>query len=140
MITVNNINGSPEAIPHNYFAVHGDDSHFYFFNNKEEHQEFLNNIKNLWNKEAYCEEVSQAHSEWYRQIFTRKPDFDYESKGEIAMYLEHPDEALRNQAKALTDLWFSSVDLLYAHYDEVTEATANVDAFIQSLPNFEPAP
>lgn len=87
-----------------------------------------------WDKEAYCAEVSAAHTDWYRQIFTRKPDFDYESKGEIAMHLEHPDEALRNQAKALTELWFDSVDLLYAHYDEVTEATANVDSFIQSLP------
>ena len=134
MITVNNINGSPEAIPHNYFAVHGDDSQLYFFNNKEEQQVFLNNIKNLWNKEAYCEEVSQAHSEWYRQIFTRKPDFDYESKGEIAMYLSIEDEKLRAQATSLTNLWFQSVDMLYAHLSEVTEATANVEAFIQSLP------
>jgi hypothetical protein len=91
-----------------------------------------------WDKEAYCAEVWRAHSEWYRSIFTRKPDFDYESKGEIAMYLSHKNEELRNQAKALTELWFNSVDLLYAHYDEVTETTADVEAFIQSLPNYEP--
>ena len=90
-----------------------------------------------WDKEAYCEQVSAAHSEWYRQIYTRKPDLDYESKGEIAMYLSHEDEALRNQAEALTKLWFTSVDMLYAHIAEITEATANLDSFIASLPGYE---
>jgi hypothetical protein len=88
----------------------------------------------VWNKEAYCAQASAGHSEWYRTLISRKPDFDYESKGEIAMYLEHKDESIRNQAKSLTELWFTSVDLLYAHYDEVTEETANVEVFIQSLP------
>lgn len=90
----------------------------------------------VWNKEAYCGQVSAAHSEWYRQIYTRKPDLDYESKGEIAMYLSIEDEALRAQATALTNLWFQSVDLLYAHLAEVTEATANVEVFIATLPTY----
>lgn len=87
-----------------------------------------------WDKKAYCEEVSKAHSDWYRSIYTRKPDFDYESNGEIAMYLEHPEEYLQRQAWDLTKLWFNSIELLYAHYDEVTAETADIQAFIASLP------
>ncbi len=91
--------------------------------------------KRAWDKQAYCEEVWRAHSEWYRILISRKPDFDYESKGEVEFYTNHKDDAVRNQAISLRDLWFTSVDLLYAHCDEVTEETANVEAFIQSLPN-----
>ena len=93
-------------------------------------------IQQSWNKNEYIEEVNKAHSEWYKLIYARKPDLDYESKGEIAMYLEHPNTELRNQAKALTDLWFESVDLLYQHLDIVTEQTANIETFIASLPSF----
>lgn len=118
--------------PAKFKVIDGSDT--LYFNTEVERDAYINAKPKVWDKETYCEEVWRAHSEWYRKIYTRKPDFDYESKGEIAMYLEHPDEALRNQAKALTELWFDSVDLFYAHYDEVTEATANVNAFIQSLP------
>jgi hypothetical protein len=110
------------------------------FDTPEERDAYLATKPSVWDKEAYSKECSAAHSEWYRQIYTRKPDLDYESKGEIAMYLSIEDEKLRAQATSLTNLWFQSVDMLYAHLSEVTEATANVDAFIQSLPNFEPAP
>ncbi len=108
-----------------------------FFDTPEERDAYLAAKPLVWDKEAYSHECSAAHSQWYRQIYTRKPDLDYESKGEIAMYLSIEDEKLRAQATMLTNLWFQSVDMLYAHLAEVTEATANVEAFIASLPGYE---
>lgn len=91
------------------------------------------NIENTWDKQSYSKEVNNAHSNWYMAIYSKKPEYDYEDQGEIVMYLYHEDESLRNQAKYLTDLWFQSVDMLYAHLNTVTEETADVEEFIQTL-------
>jgi len=90
--------------------------------------------KIVWDKEAYCDEVRAAHSEWYNNLIARKPDFDYDDKGDVEFYTHHEREDWRTQAISLRKLWFDTTDMLYAHYDEVTEETANVEAFIQSLP------
>lgn len=92
-------------------------------------------IKPVWDKEAYVEAINQAHTDWYRSIYTRKPDLDYSSIGEIGLYLNHPEFSA--QAQALQQLWWDSVDILYAHLEEVTEETAQpIETFINSLPKF----
>lgn len=90
-------------------------------------------IQTVWDKNSYIQEINKAHSNWYESIYKKKPEFDYENQGEIVMYLYHEDETLRNQAKYLTDLWFASVDVLCEHIENVTENTANIDAFIEQL-------
>lgn len=89
-----------------------------------------------WDKDSYMHEVNIAHSEWYRKIYSRKPDLDYEDKADIEFYCSHEDDALRNQAISLRQLWFTSIDIMYLHFEEVTSETANVDLFISSLPSF----
>lgn len=47
MITVKNINGSPEIIPDKYVGVHSDENFFYFFENENELTEHkTNSVKN----------------------------------------------------------------------------------------------
>lgn len=41
MIKVANNNGSPEYIPETTGGIHSDSDYFYFFNTKQEHDDFL---------------------------------------------------------------------------------------------------
>lgn len=105
------------------------------FESIEEHDSYLQGLR-IWNKEAYAEAINAAHSDWYRSIYTRKPDLDYSSIGEIGIYLNHPDFSA--QAQALQQLWWDSVDILYAHLVTVTEATAlSTEDFIALLPQLQ---
>lgn len=91
--------------------------------------------KIVWDKEAYESELNAAHDAWFSAIIL---PLDYKSVEEIPLWIG--DEEFDAEAAALKSLYRQSWKLLKAHLEEVTEATANVDAFIQSLPNFEPAP
>lgn len=136
MITVANINGVPETNHDKGFGCHSDNNNFYFFENAEDKAAFYAALQNGWDKYAYTEVINQAHSDWYRSIYARKPDLDYSSIGEIGLYLTHPDFGA--QAQALQQLWWDSVDILYTHLEEVTEATAlTPEDFINSLPKFD---
>ena len=44
MITVRNINGAPERIPNQYCGQHNDSENWYFFESKQEHDDFLNSL------------------------------------------------------------------------------------------------
>lgn len=135
MIKVNNINGVPVSTPTDYVACHSDGAFFYFFENKEEWDNFFASRVVVWSKEAYAEVINAAHSDWYRSIYTRKPDLDYSSIGEIGLYLNHPDFGA--QAQALQQLWWDSVEILYAHLESVTEATAlSTEDFLATLPPY----
>lgn len=41
MIKVNNLNGNPEYIPETTGGIHTDENYFYFFETKQEHDNFL---------------------------------------------------------------------------------------------------
>jgi len=91
--------------------------------------------KIVWDKDAYEQELNAAHDRWFEAICL---PLEYKSAEEIALWED--DEEFAEEANSLKGLYKTSWRLVKAHLATVTEATANVDAFIQSLPNFEPAP
>lgn len=103
------------------------------FDSVEEREQYIVSLPKQWDKAAYCDAVNEAHTEWYRSIYTRKPDLDYSGIGDIGLYLNHPDFGA--QAQALQQLWWDSVEILYSHLETVTEQTAlSTEDFIASLP------
>lgn len=82
-----------------------------------------------WNKEAYEQELNAAHDRWFEAIY--RP-LEYKSAEEIALWED--EEEFAEEANSLKGLYKTSWCLVKAHLTTVTEETANVEAFIQSLP------
>ena len=133
MIRINNINGSPEFKPEKYYAIHSNDTYFYFFETKEEQQDYLAAIPVFWDKEAYCQTVNDSHNALFRSLYQER---NYLSIGEISLWVD--DAEFGAEAKALRNWWNETCKVVSAYLDNVTEETAQpVDEFIQTLPAFQ---
>lgn len=128
MITVNNINGSPESTPANYIARHSDGSYFYFFETKEEWELFFLSLPKVWSKEAYCDEINEAHNELFTQLYSER---DYLTIGEIALWLS--DETYGQEATDLINWWRLTCGIVKEYLTNVTEETQITD-FLNTLP------
>lgn len=142
MIRVSNINGSPESKPTNYYAIHSDNAYFYFFETKEQQQDYLATVYSVWDKKIYVQQVNEAHTVLYISMWQER---DYKDENEINLYAnlvidENTTERQlewKQEAISLRDYYLSTVDILYNYFDTVTEETAiPVDEFIQKLPIF----
>ena len=91
--------------------------------------------KIVWDKDAYEQELNAAHDRWFEAIYL---PLEYKSAEEITLWVNNPKYS--TEASSLIALYWQSWDMLKSHIETVTEANADVEAFIQSLPNFEPAP
>lgn len=85
----------------------------------------------VWTKEAYVAEVNRLHEDLFAQYYTQR---DYQSREEIALWVNHPQYG--GEATALIAWYWITWDLIKAHEAQATEATADVQAFINSLPTF----
>lgn len=130
MIKVNNINGLPESTPTDYVARHSDGTYFYFFETKEEWEEFFSSLPKVWSKEAYCNEINTAHNELFTQLYTER---DYLSIGEISLWLS--DETYGQEATDLINWWRLTCNLVSAYLEAVTEET-QINDFLTTLPPF----
>ena len=84
----------------------------------------------IWSKDKYEQELNVAHDLWFESKY--KP-LDYKSVQEIGLWVNNPEYG--EEATSLLNLYWDSWELLKAHLIFVTEQTANVEAFINSLPN-----
>lgn len=114
-------------------VIDGDDT--LYFDTEAERDAYMSQKPTVWDKDAYERELNAAHDRWFEAIYL---PLEYKSAEEIALWED--DEEFAEEANSLKGLYKTSWLLVKAHLATVTEVTANVDAFIQSLPNFEPAP
>lgn len=134
MIKVNNINGIPESTPTNYVAKHNDGAFFYFFETKDEWEEFFSSLPKVWSKEAYLFEIETAVDNLVKNQLT---DLWYASLGDLAATALN-SKARWNEEAILVNEWQSKCYELFEDYKlSVTEQTAlSTETFINSLPKF----
>lgn len=141
MIKVNNINGIPESTPGNYVASHSDGAFFYFFETKEEWEEFFSSLPKVWSKEAYSNEITSAVDAMVsvKLLELNYTNFNGEpSVGDVAAGVAN-NEAEWHLEAIEVNKWYASVySAMYSHLSEVTEQTAQpIETFINSLPKFD---
>ncbi len=129
MITVANINGSPESVPSVSCGVYSDANSFYFFESEQEKTDFLAALPVVWDKEAYCAQIT---AEIDALILAAINEYDYERLSEVVAE-NYAGGVWQSEALAIlqwkTDLWV----IRNGYFEALTEQNVN-DSFIDSLP------
>ncbi len=106
------------------------DDYALLFSSESEKQKYIDSLpKPSWNKDAYCNELNEAHNAIFRKLYTER---NYLSIGELSIYLSDKEYGI--EASELVNWWKYTCKLVAAHCEEVVEETANLDKFIDSLP------
>lgn len=88
-------------------------------------------IQIIFDKNAYEKELNIAYDAWFNSIIA---PLEYRSPEEISLWIS--DEDFHQEAVALNNLYVQSWKMLKQHLEEVTQETADVEAFINTLPTF----
>lgn len=133
MISVANINGSPEQWHNTPFGHHSDISSFYFFESDNERNQFLANLFSGWSKEAHAQQINEAHNALFTQLYTER---NYLSIGEIPLWVS--DTEFGTEAQALITWWVDTCKIVADYLEAVTEETSvSVETFINQLPKID---
>jgi len=127
MIKVNNINGAPESTPETFAGVHSDNDFFYFFETKEEHEEFLSAL-NVWSEQSFIAQLSTAF------------DAKFETKWKAKGYTDMSD-LLSHAANQYSPYNLEALSLLNWWHTEWQEATQGINEqsnIEEILNNLEP--
>lgn len=109
-------------------------SHALVFDNAEEKETYLNALIG-WSKEAYSEQLNNAHKALFKKYYydDLPPEERYESVGEISLWLD--DEDYSAEAQTLSNWWRTTCKQVIDYLKDVTEETAvPINQYIESLP------
>ncbi len=101
------------------------------FDDYNEYLDYFANLPVVWTKDQYIEEVSHLHDELFKSYYEA---YGYKSVEEIPLWFDNLKYG--DEAKALSDWYCSTWEILENHFDVVTENTANANQIIESLPIF----
>jgi hypothetical protein len=94
-------------------------------------QEILSPVAE-WDKEAYCQEINEAHNSLFTQLYTER---NYLTIGEVPIW--EADDEFGAESLALQQWWIDTCKAVAAYLESVTEQTAQpIETFINSLPKF----
>lgn len=107
-------------------------NHVIEFDTEQEKEDYFATIPVIWNKEAYIQQVNEAHNALFRSLYQER---NYLSIGEISLWVD--DAEFGVEAKALRNWWNETCKEVANYLDDVTEESAlTVEEFIQTLPTF----
>lgn len=93
----------------------------------------------VWDKQTYCDEVNEAHTQLFRNIYL---DLGYLGYSEVESWAKTARTDLRSlqwkaEAQSIIDWYQATCITVYDYMDAVTEETAQpIETFINSLPQF----
>jgi hypothetical protein len=134
------VNSNGEVLTLKKFP-HFNGVNWFEFDSEQERQAFItaNKPTPVWDKESHCREVSEAHTELLRSIYTERGYLWY-SEVESWKNTDQTDElslSWKAEATSIVSWYQSTCIILYGYMDSVTEETAQpVETFINSLPKF----
>lgn len=108
------------------------------FETIEQHNAYLEALK-VWSKENYCNELNEAHTQLFRNIYTERGYISYAEVESWANTQRVDERSLewKAEAQSIIDWYQSTCISLYDYMDIVTEETAEpVEEFIAGLPSF----
>lgn len=134
MITLPNINGSPEQWHDKGFGHHSDTNSFYFFESEADREAFFANRVVEWSKEAHIAEVESAVDSLVSSTLN---DLWYASLGDLAATALNTKARWNAEAIAVNEWQAKCYELLEDYKLLVTEESAQpIETFINSLPKF----
>ena len=138
MITCQNNNGSPVNPPNTKFGSCFDGTSFHFFESNEEREAYLSSLVVEWNKQAYCAELNEAHTQLLFDTYKRLGYLDYSEVESWARTERTDNRSLqwKEEAQSIIEWYQDTCIYLYDYMDAVTEESAlSIEVFLNTLPS-----
>lgn len=131
MIRVNNLNGSPEAVPTEFTSSHFDGDYFYFFESEEDRISFFASLPSAWSKEKHLADINALHE---AEFDRRWRAADYVGRWEVSAAANDESNPYNSEAKAIMVYWWNGWDEIKSYGETVTEETAQTpEEFVATL-------